>query len=374
MSVMVMADRREVQTAAGPITALTVVGLAESLVNGLARVPLRRPWQGPGGLLDNLGQSVTRQVVRSFMGYSMGLPIEEFRSMEKVLDDICRVVMPPVVAVSNGVEITADTIGGVPGLWCRAKASSDAYVDDQEDKQTIGATILYLHGGGYIGTSPIMYTAFAAALVRHTGFEVFIADYRMAPEFPFPAGVHDAADVYRGLLDRGVAPEHLVVAGDSGGGGLATSLISHLHDHSMPMPAAAALFSPEVDLDLDRPSITENAQLDILPWNVPVTPYLHGVQPNDSRVSVIYADVDAEWFPPTFVCWGADEMFRDGIREFVDVLEKAGVRVAAMEEFGMFHVFPILMPWAEPAKRVFRALHELAAAHVAPDPDAEQTH
>lgn len=371
---MVMADRPEVQTASGPVTALTVLGLGESLLNGLARIPFRRPWEGPGGLLDNLGQSVTRQVVRSFMGFSISLPIDEFRSMEKILDDICKVVMPPFVGLLDGVEITSDTIGGVPGLWCRAKASSDAYVDNEDDKQTIRATMLYLHGGGYIGTSPIMYSAFAASLVRATGYEVFIADYRMAPEFPFPAGVLDAADVYRGLLERGVGSQHIVVAGDSGGGGLAASLISYLHAKDMPAPAALALFSPEIDLDLDRPSVTENAQHDILPWSIPVTPYLQGVQPNDQRVSAVYADPDPAWFPPTFVCWGSDEIFRDGIREFALRLEKSEVRTYAMEEHGMFHVFPILMPWAESSKRVFRALHELATDHVTPDLEAEQTH
>lgn len=369
-----MADRPEVQTASMPVTALTVVGLAESMLNGLARVPFRRPWQGPSGLLDNVGQSVTRQVVRSFMGYSMGLPIEEFRSMEKILDDICRFVMPPFVELADSVEIADDSIGGVEGIWCRAKASTDSYVDDDDDKQTIGATILYLHGGGYIGTSPIMYSAFAASLVKHTGYEVFIADYRMAPEFPFPAGVDDAADVYCGLLERGVDPEHLVVAGDSGGGGLATSLISYLHRHDLPKPAAVALFSPEVDLDFDHQSITENADSDILPWTMPAAPYLQGIQPNDERVSAVHAIADPEWFPPTFVCWGADEMFRDGVREFAENLQAAGVPVHKMEERGMFHVFPILMPWAESSKRVFRELHNLAGQHVTPDPHAAQTH
>ena len=188
LSGMVMADRPEVQTASAPVTALTVVGLAQSMINGLARVPFRKPWSGPSGLLDNLGQSVTRQTIRAFMGYSMGLPIEEFRSMEKILDDVCRVVMPPFVELTDGVELTDDIVGGVPGLWCRAKASSDAYVDDDEDKEEIGATILYLHGGGYIGTSPMMYSAFASSLVRISGHEVFIADYRMAPESPSPQG------------------------------------------------------------------------------------------------------------------------------------------------------------------------------------------
>ncbi|MGV9672801.1 alpha/beta hydrolase [Gordonia sp. NPDC003504] len=371
---MVMADRDDVDTASAPITALTVVGLAETMLNGLARVPFTKPWRGPGGLLDNVGQSVTRQTIRAFMGYSMGLPIEEFRSMEKILDDVCQVVLPPVIGVAGRVEIVEDEIGGVSGIWCRAKDSSDSYVDGAETKSSINGTILYLHGGGYIGTSPMMYSAFAAALVRITGCEIFIADYRMAPEFPFPAGMHDAADVYRGLLARGVDSGHLIIAGDSGGGGLATSLVSYLHDHQLPKPAALALFSPEIDLDLDHDSVTENAAHDILPWSIPVAPYLRGVQPNDERVSAVYGHPDPEWFPPTFVCWGEVEMFRDGIRQFVENLRAADVPLMAMEERGMFHVFPILMPWAESSKRVLRKLGELANRHVTPDPGASPTH
>lgn len=366
---VVMADRPEVRTASGPVTALTVVGLADSMLNGLAKVPFRKPWQGPGGLLDNVGQSVTRQAVRSLMGYSTGLPIEEFRSVEKVLDRICQVVMPPFIGVTDGVEITEDVVGGVPGLWCRAKASSDAYVENAEDKQQIGATIMYLHGGGFVGTSPIMYTAFAASLVRVTGYEVFIADYRMAPEFPFPAGVEDAAAVYRALLERGIDPDHLIVAGDSGGGGLTTSLMTFLKNTGLPKPAAVALFSPEVDLDMAHPSITENAWSDILPWNIPVSPYLQGVSPEDERVSAVFADPDPEWFPPAFVCAGEQEMFRDPIRDFVAALEKSGVEIEYFEERGMFHVFPILMPWAEASHEVFRALDAFVERHVEPRAD-----
>lgn len=364
-----MADRPGVRTSSGPVTALTMVGLAENMVNGLARVPFTRPWQGPGRLVDNLGRSVTRQAIRSFMGYSMGLPIEEFRSMEKILDDICAVVMPPFVERIDNVEITTEEIGGVSGLWCRARPDSDGQTPP------VAGTILYLHGGGYIGTSPMMYAAFASTIMRRTGCEIFIADYRMAPEFPFPAGVHDAADVFEALLERGIDRANLIVAGDSGGGGLATSLVSYLHAHDKPQPAALVLFSPEIDLDLDHPSVIENAGSDILPWNVPVTPYLHGVQPNDERVSLIYAKPDPRWFPPTFVCSGGDEMFRDGIREFSDSLDVSGVEVVAMEEEGMFHVFPILMPWAEASHSVFAAMEAFVADHVKPrdssGPDGE---
>lgn len=364
---MVMADREGVRTASAPVTALAMIGLVDSVLIGLARVPFRSPWRGPAGLLDNLGQSVMRHTVRSFMGYSAGLPIEEFRSMEKVLDEVCHAIMPPIVGTAGKVDITDDEIAGIPGVWVRAKDSADTTVDGSEGR-TVRGTVLYLHGGGYIGTSPIMYTAFAAALVRISHCEIFLADYRMAPEFPFPAGILDAAAAYQGLLDRGVDPDHLIIAGDSGGGGLAASLVIHLRDQGLPKPAAIALFSPEIDLDLDHDSVTTNAAFDILPWSIPTAPYLHGISPADGRVSVLHAGPGPEWFPPTFVCWGGAEMFRDGIRQFATALSDAGVRVTAMEERGMFHVFPILMPWAESSKRVFRELRRLAERDVTPAP------
>lgn len=354
---MVMADRPDVATASPPVAALTLVGLGQNLLTGLARVPFVRPWQGPGNIVENVGQAVTRQTIRSFMGYSLGLPIDEFRSMEKVIDDLCRVVMPAYVRQMDGVRITSEVIGGVPGLWCRRKPTGG-------DDDRVDGTILYLHGGGYIGTSPMMYAAFAAAIARQTGCHIFIADYRMAPEFPFPAGVHDAAAVYTALLEQGIQSENLIIAGDSGGGGLAASLVSHLHASGIDKPAALALFSPETDLLLHQPSVTANAPYDILPWSIPTAPYLHGIEPGDPLVSTANAALSPEWFPPVFVTSGSKEMFRDGIREFVANLRAAGVEVDALEEEGMFHVFPILMPWAGASRRVFRALDGFVDAHV----------
>ncbi|MFC0316116.1 alpha/beta hydrolase [Gordonia phosphorivorans] len=372
---MVMADREGVRTASKPIEALTVLGLADTMLNGLARVPFQNPLKGPSGILDNIGQAVTRQTIRSFLGYSVSLPIEEFRSMEKILDTICAAILPPIVGTFGGVEIEEGVVGGQQGLWCREKPAVAAHDDPPKAHDK---TILYLHGGGYFGTTPSMYTMFAAALVRLSGCQIFIPDYRMSPEFPFPAALHDAADAYRGLLDLGIAADNLIVAGDSGGGGLATSLIVYLHEERMAKPAGLALFSPEVDLDLNHASVVDNAPTDVLPWNIPVTAYLRGIQPNDGRVSVVYSQPEPEWFPPTFVCWGDQEMFRDGIREFCDKLRDGGVRLRAMEQPGMFHVFPILMPWAEASKDVFRAITDLAKAeglthHYAnrPQPDDE---
>ena len=117
---MVMADRVGVRKATSATTAIDFIGLGEQMVNALARVPLKRPWTGNAGLVHNVGVSVTREVLRAFIGYSSSLPIEEFRSIELVLDRLCAVVMLPVVA-ARGVVTERSSLGGVPGLWLPAR-------------------------------------------------------------------------------------------------------------------------------------------------------------------------------------------------------------------------------------------------------------
>lgn len=345
---MVMADRPDVKTASPAVAAVDMAGLASQFAVALGRVPFRRPWRGDAGLWHNLGQNVTREIIRTLMGYTSSLPIEEFRSLEAGLDAVSKLALAPVVA-AEGIHASSGVVGGVPGNWYRPG-------DDP-----VG-TVVYLHGGGYVGTSPNMYAFFTARLAALTGCEVFVADYRLAPEFPFPAGLEDAVAVLEGCLDRGVDPTRLFVAGDSGGGGLAASLIYHDLAEHLPDLAGVVLFSPEVDLRFDRPSVTENADTDILPWNIPTSAYLHGEDAASAAVTALSQDV-TDW-PPVFVTWGSDEMFRDSIRALVAHLEKAGVPTVGMEADGMFHVYPILMPWADASRRMYTALGDFVRERV----------
>jgi len=253
----------------------------------------------------------------------------------------------------------------VPGLWYRpagAPSAAGPVVDDRP-------TVLYFHGGGYIGTSPAMYAAFTGALAQATDAHVFVADYRLAPEFPFPGGLEDAIAVYEDVLAHGTRADQVFVAGDSGGGGLVHSLIVDARADHLPRPAGVLLFSPEVDLTLDEGSITENASKDILPWNIPTAAYLHGVAPTDTRVSALAADLlELDDYPPVLVTFGDDEMFRDPIRRFVDELRAVEVETTVIEAPGMFHVFPILMPWAVTSRRVLREAGMFVQRSVATDP------
>ena len=337
---MVMADREEVRRASALVTLVDLVGLGEQLVNALVKVPFARPWEGHADPIRNTGVSVTRAVLRSFLGFTTSLPIEEFRSVEAVLDKLCDVVMTPLVR-ARAVARTGGHLGAVGGDWYRPEG------------QTVG-TILYFHGGGYVGTSPAMYGLFIASLVNATGCEVFVADYRLAPEFPFPAGLTDATGVLEGAIEQGYDLSRLFVAGDSGGGGLASALMCAREMRSLDPIAGLILVSPEVDLRLDKPSMSENAPFDILPWNLPTTSYLQGVDPGAGCVSAIEQNVGT--WPPTVLVFGADEMFRDAIRLLTERLAANGIETTAIEAPGMFHVYPIVMPWHPAAREALEAI------------------
>ncbi len=347
---MVMGNRPEVKTAPAPILALDLALGAGQMATALARVPFRKPFTGESTLLSNLGMTVTREVIRSFMGYCSALRIPEFRSVELFLDDLCMTIMPPYVRALD-VHAHETEFGGVPGIL---------YVPRHQ--QPVGV-ILYLHGGGYIGTSPAMYAFFTSRVCKETDCAVFVADYRLAPEFPYPAGADDASSVYAGLIAAGVPAGRIFLAGDSGGGGLANTLLLDPERIAPMRPAGLVLYSPEVDLELDEPSVTENADHDILPWNIPTSSYLHGIDASSDTVSPLTGDLSH--FPPTCVTWGGAEMFRDPIRRYVQRLRAAGVPTKAKEYEGMFHVFQILMPWADDSRDVFQLvrhfIHDIVA-------------
>ena len=165
-----------------------------------------------------------------------------------------------------------------------------------------------------------MYAFFTARVCRETGCAVFVADYRLAPEFPFPAGAEDASAVYHEL----VALEYHARADLPRRGLRGRWAGQHAPARQSPStssrsdPAGLVLFSPEVDLRLDEKSVTENAEHDILPWNIPTAVVPARVRRHQPSVSPLTADLSG--FPPTCVTWGGDEMFRDPIRRYVQRL------------------------------------------------------
>src|SRR5262245_4755882 len=126
------------------------------------------------------------------------------------------------------------------------------------------AVILYLHGGGYVWGSLKSHRHVVSELGRAAAMRTLALDYRRAPEWPFPHALDDAVCGYRFLLDSGVPPHQIAVAGDSAGAGLAVALLVRSKELNLPQPVCAVLFSPWVDMTATADSYRRNATRDFV--------------------------------------------------------------------------------------------------------------
>jgi epsilon-lactone hydrolase len=133
------------------------------------------------------------------------------------------------------VTVAPVIAGGVPALRVTPEAASPA-------------TVLFLHGGGYVAGSAFGYRHLAAAIATAAQSPALVIDYRLAPEHPYPAAVQDAVNAYLWLRDTGGDQARIVVAGDSAAGGLVMTMLLALRERGLEMPAGAALLCPWVDL------------------------------------------------------------------------------------------------------------------------------
>ena len=232
---------------------------------------------------------------------------------------------------AEGVNDEAATIGGVPGWWCRPAVADDA-------------AILYLHGGAYSVGSANAYRRFAGQVAARAGTPVFVVDYRLAPEHPFPAAVEDAEAAYRGLAEAGAS--RIAIVGDSAGGGLALVTSERMTrasgDGQVPRPAATVAMSPWTDLTQSGDSITSRAKhdpvLDVALLDGAARRYLGSHDPSDPRASPLNGDLAG--LPPVLLHVGDDEILLDDARRYAARMRAAGSSAELHVWKGMVHVFP----------------------------------
>lgn len=208
-----------------------------------------------------------------------------------------------------------------------------------------GRAILYLHGGGYVCGSPHSHRSLVSRLARAAGAAALSLDYRLAPEHPYPAALEDAWLAYWWLLGQGIEPSRIAVAGDSAGGGLTVALLLALRDAGAPLPAAAVLFSPWLDLALEGATIQANAESDFLNLQIlrkTAAMYLGSADPHTPLASPLYADLSG--LPPLLVQAGTAEMLFDDARRFARRAAAAGVAVEFEPWENMIHVWQFLAP------------------------------
>jgi len=233
---------------------------------------------------------------------------------------------------SCAVPISCERVsaGGVDGEWIAADGA-------RPDK-----AILYFHGGGFRLGSVSSHRELIARIAAASGCRVLAVNYRLAPEHRFPAPLEDALASYDWMLEQGLKPENIALAGDSAGGNLVLAALLGLRKQGARLPAAAVLMSPWTDLAATGASYVSRAEADPIhqrPMILALAKNYLGPDGDPRRplASPLYADLGG--LPPLLIQVGDRETVLDDSVMFADKARAAGTEVELQVWDGMIHVF-----------------------------------
>ena len=260
---------------------------------------------------------------------------------------------------ARGVKVEPTKAAGLYAEWLKPENAPDDKV------------LLYLHGGAYVLGSCASHRPMVSHIARAAGINALLPEYRLAPEHRFPSAIEDAVAIYRELLASGKRPENIVIAGDSAGGGLAVALLLSLRHTGDPLPAAAILLSPFLDVTASGESATTRADQD--PWFHPkdmraVVRYYCGDQEvRNPLVSPVFANVAG--LPPVYIQVGDDEILLNDSTRFADKMQAAGIKVDIEIWPEMWHVFQLFVGKMPEAHQAINKIGDyLRALYPPPEP------
>lgn len=292
----------------------------------MARADVQLTLSGLKGLQSQVARRVLPLVIRSTIRplWSGGLPIAWQRRITGAL-------------LNNGWVPRAAVVGETRLRGIRTEViTPKAGAADQ--------VLFYVHGGGYVVCSPRTHRPLTSRLGLALNATTYVPHYRLAPEAPFPHGLNDVLAAYEGVLARGVEPRHIVLAGDSAGGGLALALAVSIRDKGLPQPGKLVLISPWTDLTLSGESLRSKASADHMltwGWITAKTPMYHGLTaPEHPLVSPLFADLRG--LPPTLVQVGSEEILLSDSERLAERAAEAGWDLTLNVWAGMWHDFQML--------------------------------
>ena len=249
------------------------------------------------------------------------------------------------LGLAGDVSVQPVDANGVPAEWT-VTPGADA-----------SSAILFLHGGGYVICSLDSHRHLAAEVGRASGVRTLAIDYRLAPEHRFPAPVEDTLAAYRYLLDSGIRPERIALAGDSAGGGLVVAAMLAIREAGLPLPACGWCISPWVDMEASGASFVDRAEADptvqkpmiqmMAEW------YLGGADPRHPHASPLYGDLRG--LPPMLIQVGAAETLLDDSVALARTAGAADVRVDLQIWPEMIHIWHLYFPVLSAGRRAIAA-------------------
>jgi monoterpene epsilon-lactone hydrolase len=276
---------------------------------------------------------VINRVRRVYGNWRRDTPLAQMRSDWDQL--FCSDAMP-----SDTQSVIA---GNVDSLWIAAAGADQTRV------------IVYFHGGGYKLGSTRSHLDLMARISLAGQCRVLGVNYRLAPEYRFPAPVEDAVAAYEWLLSEHIPAHRIGFAGDSAGGGLVAAAIIALRDRGRPLPGAAVMLSAWTDLTAGSESYTTRSEADPIHQRAMILGTARNYlgergDPRDPLASPLFGDLSG--FPPVLLQVGGRETVLDDSTRFANRARSAGVAVELEIYDDMIHVFqqfPDLLPEARQA-------------------------
>jgi epsilon-lactone hydrolase len=252
-----------------------------------------------------------------------------------------------LTAEPRGVDYLETEAGGLPAMWAVPKHASTDRV------------LMCIHGGGFLGGSIYTHRKMFGHLAKAAGTRALLVSYRLLPEGVFPAPEDDVTNAYRWLLDQGISAGRIAFAGDSVGGWLAVTVQLRARELGLPLPAAALLMSPCVDMETTGRSYETNRDSEPFFKRDVVRGIIRGflgedTDARDPRANPLYADLTG--LGPLYIQAGGDETLADDARLLYEHAAKAGVDARLDIVPDMLHTFQMAAGRAPEADDAIREL------------------
>ena len=252
-----------------------------------------------------------------------------------------------LTAEPRGVDYLETEAGGLPAMWAVPKRAS------------MDRVLMCIHGGGFVSGSIYTHRKMFGHLAKATGARALLVSYHLLPEGVFPGPADDVMNAYRWLLDQGISAGRIALAGDSVGGWLAITVQLRAREQGLPLPAAALLISPCVDMETTGESYETNQDSD--PFFKPdvvraiIRSFLgDGTDARDPRANPLYADLGG--LGPVYIQAGGDETLADDARLLDEHARKAGLDVRLDIFPDMLHTFQMAAGRAPEADDAIREM------------------
>jgi acetyl esterase/lipase len=265
---------------------------------------------------------------------SFNLVPETTADWKKRVDDAARNVMAtlPRLREALGVSVEPTMVGEVKAFIVTPQAMPPSNRD---------RVLLHFHGGIRVFNPGEAGTREAILMAGFAGYKVISVDYRMPPDFPFPAALDDAIAVYRELL-KTTKPANIGIFGASAGGSLTLTTLLRAKMASLVMPGAIAPGSPTVDLTKTGDTLFTNAFIDNTLGTqdgfirATALLYANGRDLKEPLLSPIYGDLQG--FPPAILTSGTRDLYLSNTVRIHRKLRAAGVEAVLQVWEGQSHV------------------------------------